>query len=253
MQPPEYLETYSIVTRVIMLVLLFGGLGLAMARSPLSFNKALKSWIAVFVIVLVWFGVVFYLAKDGVFEAGSTTIPIIPFAILIPIIVGLWLLMRSETVAIVIDTTPLSWLVGLQVYRVIGGIFVVLWIGGLLPGQFAIPAGIGDVLVGVLAAVVAAMLAGGVRGARGSAIGWNLIGILDLVVAVATGFLSSPGPLQVLALDQPNVLTTAYPLVLIPAFAVPLSLILHGLCLWKIHRITRVEPVPSLQGAPIQA
>jgi hypothetical protein len=61
-----------------------------------------------------------------------------------------------------------------------------------------------------------------------------LLGILDLAVALATGFLNSPGRFQLLALDQPNILTTAYPLVLIPAFAVPLSLILHRVCLWKL-------------------
>lgn len=59
---------------------------------------------------------------------------------------GLWLLMRSATVAMLIDATPLSWLLAMQVYRVLGGIFLVLWTLGLLPGQFALRAGIGDVL-----------------------------------------------------------------------------------------------------------
>ena len=111
-----------------------------------------------------------------------------------------------------------------------------MWWLGLIPGQFAIPAGVGDVLVGLSAMVVAAMLVYGVNGARMAAIAWNLLGILDLVVALSAGFLSSPGPFQMLALDQPNILTTAYPTVLIPVFAVPLSLILHGLCIWKIRR-----------------
>ena len=33
-----------------------------------------------------------------------------------------------------------------------------------------------------------------------------------------------------------------YPLVMIPAFAVPLSLVLHGLSLWQLHRTTRRTP-----------
>jgi hypothetical protein len=56
---------------------------------------------------------------------------------------------------------------------------------------------------------------------------WNVVGILDLVVAVATGFLSSPGPFQVLALENPNLLITTFPLVLVPLYAVPLSILLH--------------------------
>jgi hypothetical protein len=46
------------------------------------------------------------------------------------------------------------------------------------------------------------------------------------------GFLSSPGPFQLLARDIPNVLVTAFPLVLVPAFSVPLFLLLH---LFSLH------------------
>ena len=70
---------------------------------------------------------------------------------------------------------------------------------------------------------------------------WNYLGILDLAVALGTGFLSSPGPFQILAIDHPNFLITKYPLVMIPVYFVPLSLILHGLALWKIGRVTRTS------------
>jgi hypothetical protein len=56
---------------------------------------------------------------------------------------------------------------------------------------------------------------------------WCAFGIADLVVAVGTGFLSSPSILQQLALDDPNVAITRYPFVLIPTFLVPVSLLLH--------------------------
>lgn len=39
--------------------------------------------------------------------------------------------------------------------------------------------------------------------------------------------MTSPGPFQILALGAPNLAITAYPLVLVPAFAVPLSILLH--------------------------
>ena len=53
------------------------------------------------------------------------------------------------------------------------------------------------------------------------------LGIADLVVAVTTSFLTSPSPLQLLALDRPNELIAAFPLALIPVFLVPLSVLLH--------------------------
>ena len=66
---------------------------------------------------------------------------------------------------------------------------------------------------------------------------WNIAGILDLVVAVATGFLSSPGPFQALALENPNILITAFPLVLVPVFAVPLSILLHLATLKRLKAV----------------
>ena len=71
------------------------------------------------------------------------------------------------------------------------------------------------------------------------AIAWNLLGIADLISAVSLGALTSPGPLQLLAFDQPNLLTSTYPSVMTPAFAVPLSLILHGVSLWQLRRLGR--------------
>jgi len=74
---------------------------------------------------------------------------ILPVAIVLPIIIALPLLTRSQRIAAAIDTAPASWLIGLQVYRVIGGNFLVLWAyGGAIPGAFALPAGLGDVFDG---------------------------------------------------------------------------------------------------------
>jgi hypothetical protein len=47
------------------------------------------------------------------------------------------------------------------------------------------------------------------------------------------------GPLQVLALDHPNLQAGLYPNVMIPAFAVPTWIILHALSLWQLRRAAR--------------
>jgi hypothetical protein len=129
---------------------------------------------------------------------------------------------------------PQSWLVGVQAYRGLGSIFLVLLGIGLLPGEFALPAGFGDVFVGIAAIPVAAVYAGGTPGRGALVVLWNVLGIADLVVAVGSGFLSTPSPLQLLALADPNQLIGAYPLVLIPVFAVPLSIVLHIASLTKL-------------------
>ena len=41
-----------------------------------------------------------------------------------------------------IDAVPQPWLVGVQTFRVLGAIFLVLYASGALPGPFALPAGL---------------------------------------------------------------------------------------------------------------
>jgi hypothetical protein len=46
-------------------------------------------------------------------------------------------------------------LVGVQIYRVLGVIFLVLFIGGQIPAVVALPTGAVDVVVGLLAPIIA--------------------------------------------------------------------------------------------------
>ena len=66
-------------------------------------------------------------------------------------------------------------------------IFLGLWADGRLPWQFALPAGIGDVMTGVLAVFLAARLSRNTAGARSAVYAWCLFGIADLVVAITMG------------------------------------------------------------------
>jgi hypothetical protein len=68
---------------------------------------------------------------------------------------------------------------------------------------------------------------------------WNILGLLDLAVAVTTGFPTSPSPLQMYSFDLPNELITAYPLVLVPVFGVPLGVLLHVASFIKLARLGR--------------
>jgi hypothetical protein len=75
--------------------------------------------------------------------------------------------LNSNTIGQMLDATPLSWLVGLQVYRVFGSVFLTGWLAGNLTAIPAVPAGGGDTLVGLLALPVALLLASQARGASG--------------------------------------------------------------------------------------
>ena len=166
----------------------------------------------------------------------SDALPTIQFGILLPILIGSLLIWRSETVARIIAAVPQQWLIGVQLYRALGAIFLILYATGKLPGLFAWPAGVGDIAVGLLAPMVGLAYARAPRDAAGLVRAWNVFGILDLVVAVTTGFMTAPSVLQPIRVEPNSDLMTVLPMVLIPVFLVPLSIVLHIASLAKLHR-----------------
>ncbi len=246
---PDYLFSFNVAASAILLALYFSLIWFGVARLPAGSRERFSTAAILSLALLVWFALAQYIGRQNIYWApNNPTMPTIQFGILIPLIIGLVLLMRSARIARLIDALPLSWLVGVQVYRILGIMFVVLWWGGFLPWQFALPAGIGDIATGLLAFVVAVMLLRKAAGARKATYAWCLFGIADLILAVTMGSLTTPGRVHLLALDAPNMLISAYPLVMIPTFAVPLSLILHGLCLWKLRRLQSSEPLTQAVG-----
>jgi hypothetical protein len=226
----------STATRLAIHIAIVLGLWLALERTGLTQRQRLGLWLAVVVPYTLWLAVIWSVAVNGVFRPGNNTPPLVPLAIFLPVIVGAPILLRSKRIGEVLDAMPASWLVGLQVYRVLGGIFLVGWARGVIPGIFALPAGIGDVTTGLLALPVAYLLVSrngdGVR----PAIAWNIFGLLDFTIAIGIGLATAPGPLQVIVPSIPNTGVGLYPAVLIPAFAVPSSILLHVLSLRQLRR-----------------
>ena len=237
-QIPGYVLSLESVLRPLVMAIALGLIWLGAARMPASAKSRYTTAGVLSVVLIGWEAVAQYLGAANTYLATVENPPAVPtilFGLLIPLAVAAigW---QSESVARLVSAIPLHWLVAAQVYRVAGGIFLVLWADGHLPWQFALPAGIGDVTTGIVAVVVAACLARNAIGAETATYAWSLFGMADLVVAIAMGAMTSPGQVHFLALDAPNLLVTAYPLVMVPTFAVPLALMLHGLVLLRLRR-----------------
>jgi hypothetical protein len=234
------LQTTGIPSAAVRLVIhtaMLFGLWLALTRTGFDTSTRIKVWLALAVPFTAWLATVWWLAVEGAFRPRpGAPAPALPIAIFLPLLLGLPFLLRSKRVGQLLDAAPASWLVGLQAYRVFGGIFLVAWSRGNMSGTFALPAGGGDVLVGLLALPVAYLLHAGAPGARRLGIAWNVLGLVDFAIAVGIGILSAPGPLQLIALDRPNAQLGTFPTVMIPAFAVPSSILLHALSLRQLLR-----------------
>ena len=131
----------------------------------------------------------------------------------------------------------------IQAWRAGGLGFLALYAHGILPGVFAWPAGLGDIAIGVTAPWVALALIrrSGFANSR-LFVAWNLLGTLDLVVAVSIGAMNSA-----LASGIAGEVTTGpmaqLPLVLIPVYFVPLFFMLHVTALCQARRHTLVQDV----------
>jgi hypothetical protein len=145
-----------------------------------------------------------------------------------------------------------QWLVGLQVFRAIGGVFLIEMARGHLPGIFAYPAGVGDILVAVVALAVL------LRWRRGPFIPGGAVflviglGVADFLSAFFFGFFSSETPLQLL---RPAVANNVlmFPTGMIPLFLVPYAIFFHTLSALNHVRFGKVAAGdPSQSQRPEQ-
>ncbi|WP_299686524.1 hypothetical protein [uncultured Tateyamaria sp.] len=130
--------------------------------------------------------------------------------------------------------TPLAAIAAFQIPRIMGGVFLIGWLGGSIPAEFALPAGLGDIWAGIAGWQASKALANGAPNARKLLMRANIIGILDFVFAVALGIMTSEGFAHLLSHDAPNIVND-HPLALFPAFFVPIFLGFHFISISKIR------------------
>ncbi len=196
------------------------------------------------IVLALWFVLVLFLGREGVFfrPPGSPPLPIL-LGVTVPIIAFLAAYFASATFKAFVLASDLRLGVAIQGWRVAGLGFLALYAYDILPGQFALPAGLGDMAIGLTAPWIALALIRQPAFAGSSVFTvWNLLGILDLVVAMGTGALSS----GFLAGNVTTAPMAHLPLVLIPAYLVPLFVMLHLAALFQARRYA-ASPV---QGNP---
>lgn len=118
-------------------------------------------------------------------------------------------------------------LVLVHTWRMVGLGFLMLYAFDLLPGAFAIPAGVGDAAAAAWALVVATGLYGALRVSRRHLLAWNAFGVADFVLAVTIGTLSRYGHLDAFSGGVSTAIMGEFPFVLIPAYVVPVLFIGH--------------------------
>ena len=186
-------------------------------------------------IISLWFLLAFSCSLLGVFDSKQRLpIPLGAAAILPVVVFAIWYLRSAEFRQFVLAAN-LRVLTLAQTWRVGGVVFLILHHQGLLPGVFALPAGWGDLAIGATAPLVAWAISSQKRFPKGIFVSWNVLGMLDLVMAVTLGILASASPLGVLAGEITTQVMGTFPLSLIPTFFVPLLIMFHLIALGRVR------------------
>ena len=205
----------------------------------------------------LWFGLVFFLGAQGAFvtNPGSPPLPIF-LGLAIPLSLFLAAYFGSSPFRDFILGADLRFVAAMQAWRWAGGQFFWLYAWSVLPGLFAFPAGFGDMAIGFSAPwIVLGLARNPLFAASRRFVIWNILGIVDFVVAVSMGILCS-GFIHGITGLIGNITTAPMarlPLVLIPTYMVPLFIMLHFTALFQGRQLARsAKSLPAFSESPLR-
>ena len=213
-------------------------MGILTEDAATEFNNGRSSMrTVVFAGLALWLGLVIFLAARGAF-VGSANSPPLPIflGVAIPLTLFFAAYLGWKSFRTFILGADIRLVAAIEAWRWAGLGFLSLYAHGILPGLFALPAGLGDMAIGVTAPwIVLSLVRNPSFAASRRFVTWNILGIVDFVVAVSMGTLCS-GAFPAMNGLIGNLTTSPMarlPLVLIPAFMVPFFTMLHLTALFQ--------------------
>lgn len=206
------------------------------------FGRSRREQIVIGMVMALWFASVLAAgATYLLYDDGGPGVPGLAVAVVLPIVLMSWAGFGSVWGRERLRSAPLPGLAGIQAVRILGVSFVLLYAAGRLPAPFAPVAGWGDIAIGATALPMALWVSRGVT--TGAFIGWNAIGLLDLVAAVGLGAMSSPGAIRVFTTEPGSEIMATLPWIIIPCFLVPALAFAHLIVFWRL-----LQPEASVQA-----
>lgn len=170
-----------------------------------------------------WFTATGVLAAHGDYRTRiGHGVPLLPLAF-VGTLGSLLLLTRLRPIRIGLEAPgALARLMWPHTFRIGGAVFVIAMLLNKLPALFAIPAGVGDMVVAVMAPIAMRRFE---RGTDPRGLIWfSVAGMADLISALTLGALTG---FQIVHVHPTAGLNSQLPLALIPTAGVPLLMALH--------------------------
>jgi hypothetical protein len=170
--------------------------------------------------LLAWLIVALLLGLTGTFHRIPVRMPVVAAALTAAVLICLALIPKVRARALAGGPRPL---VAFHLTRFVGFYFLWLFSLGVLPRDFAVPAGWGDVIIAAWAAALLFIKDWSSREMRMAVLLWNAFGLFDILMVMALAArqaAADPGFQNGLA---------SLPLSLLPTFIVPMVIATHVL------------------------
>lgn len=182
----------------------------------------------------VWTALTAGLAISGLLLNFQALPPRFLAVLLPPVVAVIWLVRTPFAADLIAGLSP-SWFIMPQAFRIVVefGLWR-LYTTGDIPVQMTFEGRNFDILAGLTAPLVAWLCFQRRVLPAGVAVAWNLAGLALLANIVGIAILSAPTPFRVFLNDPPNTIIAYWPFVWLPAFIVPMALLLHLLSLRQL-------------------
>lgn len=168
----------------------------------------------------------------------QSLIPPIGITAVIPVaafMLSYWLLPSFRSFVLAQDIRLLT---AIQLWRVVGFAFLLLYALNFLPPLFALPAGLGDAAVGLMAFYVLSKMDRDPGFVTSSGyVSFQFIGLLDFAVAIAASGLAAGAYPNLIPAGLTSAAMDVWPLNIFPSFIVPMFIILQVAALLKVRKM----------------
>lgn len=175
--------------------------------------------------VLIWFILACIAGYTG--ALSKVLPPLIIFGIVALLVVASFFVQSFRSW---VCSISLSSLVAIHLTRFVGFYFLYLYGKGLLPYEFAVYGGWGDIAVAALALILLILFAENVVKRKAYFFLWNMFGLIDILFVVGTAaklYFASPESMSEL---------THLPLSLLPTFLVPIIIYSHLVIFYRLKK-----------------
>lgn len=188
--------------------------------------------LAIIVVVLSWFCAVAWLGASGFFVSVNRVFGLSPvqLAIFLPLVAFWFLYLLFPSFADFARTADITFLVALQVVRILALSHIVCWGYGLMAGGFAIPVGLGNLLVCSLALSSIAAVSERREHWVTRVYILTAIGIAEFAMTISLavlGIFNAPLPFDPPTAAGGYITFATPPLSLFPTFAIPALTLAH--------------------------